>query len=158
MGGHVVVHDPVQGTCLDAVAMGGVDLAFVADIWPARLLELGVEKDPTVGARLGSHHGFKFKVVPLAVLSFVARPEEVCSLTIDHQGLIFDGERFGVFGRLPAIQRPAIKKGHPISSESGRGKENDGKGVLMHGGASLRHVGGVRVEWNGRRSGGGLLQ
>ena len=102
MGGHVVVHNAVERASLDAVSVGGVDLAFVANIGPAGFLEFGMEEDTTVCTGLGSHHGFKFKVVPFPF--FISRPEEVSAFSVDHQGFVFHREGFGVFCNAPAVQ------------------------------------------------------
>ena len=104
MGGHVVVHNAVERASLDAVSVGGVDLALVANIGPASFLKFGVEEDTTVCTGLGTHHGFKFKVVPFSILTVFPRPEEVSAFAVDHQGFVFHGEGFGVFGGAPAVQ------------------------------------------------------
>ena len=104
MGGHVVVHNAIERAGFDAVSVGGVDLALVADIGPARFLEFSVEEDTTVGSGLGSHHGLKFKVVPFPILPVFPRPEEVSAFTVDHQGFVFHREGFGVFCSTPAVQ------------------------------------------------------
>ena len=139
MGGHVVVHDSIQGTRLDAVSVGRVDLAFVSNIRPARLLELGVEKDTTVRARLSPHHCFKFKVVPLATYAVFPRPKKVAAFTVDPQGFVFHCEGFRVFSGPPAVQGGAIKKSHPIAGRRDGGQEQNRKEGVMHGFASRRH-------------------
>ena len=104
MGGHVVVHNAIERASLDAVSVGGVDLALVANIGPARFLEFGMEEDTTVRSGLGSNHGLKFKVVPFSILTVFPRPEEVSAFAVDHQGFVFHGEGFRVFGGAPAVQ------------------------------------------------------
>jgi len=115
------IGDAVDTAGFDAVAVGGINLGFVADSRPTVCLPLSVEEDPRVGFRIGENFRAEVEIFEVGIGNR-AVVKEVVARAVDDDFAVLNRVDVRVFlAWLPSAEVLAIEEREPLLAVDGHG-------------------------------------